>query len=861
MECPLTPIFPAHERYPLPVHGYFFAVGFFFLFTVISSILTCKLFQARALVAKRLERTILIASALATTFFIILMGVIISSRPVTIRRHIPSDRPRVIVMFPKRKEIHPRIDELAQSALNALRDGNPNLDLSLFIFDEHVPKIASDGRPLSKTVRIRNIMMSRIQMAKEFDYVMWIDSDLVAYPPDLPSKLIRSNPHGVTAPLVLLEEPGPLGTDQFYDTTAFVLKCTVNPSDPSPYLEGRNVDRLYPYVQRGDTTCTRELTNVSSLERCSNYILNDVESMDGVGTIYIVSADIYSEGMVLYEDHPAFTEHFSIAAHARRMGRPVLMYTRAVARHANLLLYGETFHDNSNAAKHSKSFKHDVPLELSDRWTKRVSLAYCDKLGRLPDEDGLMHNMELFYAGWISKTFEYENKVENQIRQVLETSTEGILKSNKWKTEQGEISVGIVGEPLLHQLFSVQVDCLSSLCMAFRDNWWERPCIVIPTSKECSANSRGKRTGLIHPLLELELQMTATTMLQQSSAIGWVGANSHLLGSTQAIVYKSARDNISFYGANMTDLAIDKPGIYRFRAWFKYESQLVEGYSQTFLVGSGMQHLISRQLWNTDQCQCLEDECVIVFSHSRQHSPTSEVQLLDSLQQAKERYGPSWQIHVYLDESSSITTKQEIENLGGKVLAADQLQGHGEMTWAFWPFLAFEGGAKKKRRIIVREAGHDVVQREVDAVKQWIISAKALHTMRDSLLHSRPFNSRLWGCIAPCEIRGRPLVEVVKGFLLKHHADVRTDEWFGSTVMLPYFSSIGEKVTHDSLFCMDWQDSLPFPTERKGIEFAGQPSLSWYSGDEELAMKMQRGEWLCSSSPYRCRGHSSWRRG
>eukprot|EP00960_Hanusia_phi_P055183 762903-Hanusia_phi.AAC.3 len=556
MECPLTPIFPAHERYPLPVHGYFFAVGFFFLFTVISSILTCKLFQ--------------------------------------------------------------------------------------FDFVRHVPKIASDGRPLSK--------------------------------------------------------------------------CTVNPSDPSPYLEGRNVDRLYPYVQRGDTTCTRELTNVSSLEvRVPSFatFVGIVIESNSYSAAQITSLMTWNRwtGMVLYEDHPAFTEHFSIAAHARRMGRPVLMYTRgarrfcvgidshllstAVARHANLLLYGETFHDNSNAAKHSKSFKHDVPLELSDRWTKRVSLAYCDK--------------------------------------------------------------------------------------AFRDNWWERPCIVIPTSKECSANSRGKRTGLIHPLLELELQMTATTMLQQSSAIGWVGANSHLLGtadcnsceccnphlqgSTQAIVYKSARDNISFYGANMTDLAIDKPGIYRFRAWFKYESQLVEGYSQTFLVGSGMQHLISRQLWNTDQCQCLEDECVIVFSHSRQHSPTSEVQLLDSLQQAKERYGPSWQIHVW----------GQIENLGGKVLAADQLQGHGEMTWAFWPFLAFEGGAKKKRRIIVREAGyccfcplplvtmlfrHDVVQREVDAVKQWIISAKALHTMRDSLLHSRPFNSRLWGCIAPCEIRGRPLVEV-----------------------------------------------------------------------------------------------------
>ncbi|EKX32328.1 hypothetical protein GUITHDRAFT_121497 [Guillardia theta CCMP2712] len=194
-------------------------------------------------------------------------------------------------------------------------------------------------------------------MAEDFDYVMWIDSDLVSYPPDLPSKLIRSNPHGMTAPLVLLEEPGPLGTDQFYDTTAFVLESTLHPSNPTPYLEGRNVDR--------------------------------------VGTIYIVAADIYSEGMVLYEDHPAFTEHFSIAAHARRMGRPVLMYNGAVARHANLLLYGETFHDNSNAKTQFRSFKHDVPSDLSDRWKNKVTLAYCDKLGRLPDEDGLTHNVEV----------------------------------------------------------------------------------------------------------------------------------------------------------------------------------------------------------------------------------------------------------------------------------------------------------------------------------------------------------------------------------------------------------------------------------------------------------------------------------
>ena len=53
---------------------------------------------------------------------------------------------------------------------------------------------------------------------------MWIDSDLVEIPPDLPTTLVTANPDGVTAPMVLIEEPGPVGPNQFYDTTAFVLK-------------------------------------------------------------------------------------------------------------------------------------------------------------------------------------------------------------------------------------------------------------------------------------------------------------------------------------------------------------------------------------------------------------------------------------------------------------------------------------------------------------------------------------------------------------------------------------------------------------------------------------------------------------
>jgi hypothetical protein len=76
-----------------------------------------------------------------------------------------------------------------------------------------------------------------------FDYLVWIDSDVVEFPADLPTTLILANPQGVTAPVVLIEEPGPLGPSQFYDTTGFVLKgrSESDPTNTDPYVEGRSV--------------------------------------------------------------------------------------------------------------------------------------------------------------------------------------------------------------------------------------------------------------------------------------------------------------------------------------------------------------------------------------------------------------------------------------------------------------------------------------------------------------------------------------------------------------------------------------------------------------------------------------------
>jgi hypothetical protein len=68
-----------------------------------------------------------------------------------------------------------------------------------------------------------------------------------------------------------------------------------------------------------------------------------VVTMDCVGTLYVVHADVYRVG-VRHEDHPAFTDHWPICEWLRRAGRPVVCCRDLVAYHARLPDYGETWH-------------------------------------------------------------------------------------------------------------------------------------------------------------------------------------------------------------------------------------------------------------------------------------------------------------------------------------------------------------------------------------------------------------------------------------------------------------------------------------------------------------------------------------
>ena len=92
---------------------------------------------------------------------------------------------------------------------------------------------------------------------------------------------------------MLIEEPGPLGPNQFYDTTAFVLEGRANEqaNDTNPYVKGRSIEMFPPYVPNKKPG-------------------QELVPMDGVGTCYCMPKRVFSEGGARFTDHPRLTEHW-----------------------------------------------------------------------------------------------------------------------------------------------------------------------------------------------------------------------------------------------------------------------------------------------------------------------------------------------------------------------------------------------------------------------------------------------------------------------------------------------------------------------------------------------------------------------
>lgn len=209
---------------------------------------------------------------------------------------------KILVMIPTKPGIHPRVRDRAFACASALLDDQ-----------RHEISIWFDARPITgltcrkeKNTFARNRMLAEVDLDK-YDYLLWIDADIVAYPLHMPHLLITANPDGVSAPMVLMEY-----TNLFFDTSAFIMRGGYDTVKPL------NIKRVYPYWPEPQT----------------DYVIE----MDGVGAVTMVPTAIYKTG-VQYEHSLEYTQHHSICRRAREMGRKVVACRHVVAFHANNDLY------------------------------------------------------------------------------------------------------------------------------------------------------------------------------------------------------------------------------------------------------------------------------------------------------------------------------------------------------------------------------------------------------------------------------------------------------------------------------------------------------------------------------------------
>ncbi len=141
-------------------------------------------------------------------------------------------------------------------------------------------------------------------------HVLWIDSDLIDYPPTLPRLLLDAGAD-IAAPLPLLD-PSPVRLiayprrEQFYDIAGFIERGTRA--------------RLYPpwFVQDGP-----------------------ILELDSVGCCYIAPAQLYRDG-VRYRP-PAtdyYVEHWSVMQAAKKRGYRIVALRDVIVTHAWLPDYG-----------------------------------------------------------------------------------------------------------------------------------------------------------------------------------------------------------------------------------------------------------------------------------------------------------------------------------------------------------------------------------------------------------------------------------------------------------------------------------------------------------------------------------------
>lgn len=117
---------------------------------------------------------------------------------------------------------------------------------------------------------------------------------------------------------------------------------------------------------------------------------------------------------------------------------------------------------------------------------------------------------------------------------------------------------------------------------------------------------------------------------------------------------------------------------------------------------------------------------------------------------------------------------------------------------------------------IIRDSDAPILQREVDAVGQWLQLGTCYHVMRDTKFHGVYIMAGMWG---GCNTWKADEARSVRDSILKSAKRHYEDQ---TNLNFRLWPRIRSNVTqHDSYLCLRYPGSLPFPSERFNFTFVG----------------------------------------
>lgn len=171
------------------------------------------------------------------------------------------------------------------------------------------------------------------------------------------------------------------------------------------------------------------------------------------------------------------------------------------------------------------------------------------------------------------------------------------------------------------------------------------------------------------------------------------------------------------------------------------------------------------------------------------------------------KFYPGWICRFYcaIDVPTEILKKLQEKS---EVIIVDDKPDWTFTTKRFLP-MSEEG----VERVIFRDTDSRFSMREVEAVNEWIKSDKSLHVMKDHPYHGGfPILAGMFGMVGGMISQVEKLLELAKKVPEQYHYD--------QIFLQKYIWSVfkNDCIIHDEFFL-----KKPFPTQRNGFEFVGEP--------------------------------------